>query len=107
MKITKEELSIVAGPTYEQQSEDGPIAAYDWFVVYRDRQKDALTWKVYFQREYQAKEAINQIVTYDDIIPEEWEKGDPWLPYHQGKSLEERWAPFGDAWEQEQKERKK
>ena len=103
--ITKEDLSIVAGPAYEQQSEDGPIAVYDWFIVYRDRQEGALTWKESFQRDYQTKEILEQIVAQGSIDPEKWDKGDPWFFYHKGKPLKERWAPFGDAWEQDQKER--
>jgi hypothetical protein len=100
--IKPEELSVVAGPTYEHQTESGPETRFNYYVVWRNRQTDAKTLIENFEREQVAAEEMAKIAKNKLLYANEWSKGDPWDGYHQNMSLEERWAPFGSAWQAEQ-----
>jgi len=107
VQVTAADLSVVEGPAYEVQSEDGPYTSWDVLVVYRDRQPDAMTWGRTFGRRggEEAHAWVAHIVGYGSIDASKWSKGDPWLAYHGGMTLEERWAPYGPAWQAEQEAR--
>lgn len=101
--VTADDLDVVAGPSYMEHTEDGPQSRFDYFVVYHNREKDGLTLDKSFARSYAAEQMMQRIVEHGSINPQKWTKGDPWWSYHRGMSLQERYAPFGPAWQEEQR----
>jgi hypothetical protein len=105
ISITGDELSVVAGPSYMIQTEDGPGSRYDYFLVYNDRLPDAVTFEENFSSEGAAEKKREEIEEFGGFDTQKWDQGDPWTPYHQGQSMEERYAPYGPAWQAEQEGR--
>jgi hypothetical protein len=56
--INPGDLTVVAGPSYEINTEDGPVSRYDYFVVYRDRLREALTLDITFHYTDKAEQAM-------------------------------------------------
>ena len=104
--ITENDLEVVAGPSYQEQTEDGPQSRYDYFLVYHNRQPDALTLDKVFTQSTKAELMRQWVVKHGSLNPERWDKGDPWSHIHRGMSLQERYAPYGPAWQAEQQERR-
>jgi hypothetical protein len=92
ISVTGDDLSVVAGPSYMIQTEDGPGSCYDYFLVYHDRLPDALTFEESFSSEREAEEKRGEIEEFGGFDTQKWGRGDPWDHIHQGKSLEERYA---------------
>jgi hypothetical protein len=99
------DLTIVEGPLYQEWREGESYTFFDYFVVYQDRKPQARTLDMSFRSMSGAEEAKGAFEDCEVINIEHWDNGDPWMGYHQGMTLEERWAPHGEAWQQEQNER--
>jgi hypothetical protein len=102
------DLSVVPGPAFEAQGEDGPYTDWRVFVVYRPQAGEGmhpLTWERSFGRrgEREAQGWVDRMVEHGSIDACKWVDGDPWQPYHDGLSLQERLSPFGPEWAREER----
>lgn len=104
--VTAADLTVVPGPAFQMQDEDGPYTDWHVFVVYRERSSEARTWKRYFDRrgEDEAREWIKKIVAHGSINPNKWDENDPWVGYHNNMALGQRLMPFGLEWERERED---
>lgn len=98
-------FSIVEGPEYEMQTEDGFDYHCDQFVVAHMPDEGKTKLYLGFAWRQQAVELIEAAEAYGSIDPAKWGREDPWADYH-AESLQQRLGAFGTEWQIEENERR-
>jgi len=105
-------ISLVEGPDYQDQTEDGPVVRCGQFVVavvsinVPDAHAEVRGKRFFqfFKWRGDAQARIDAIHDHGSVNLAKWTEGDPWGGYRQG-TLEDRLGVHGTEWELEQKER--